>query len=296
MARRRVVVLVSGLGWHVDDLLRAAPLVGCELIPVPFPGISAGLGAGPATLRTAEADLRTADGVLVRLMPAGTLEQVVFRMDALHRLDDERRRVVNPPRAIEAAVDKFLALSRLERAGLAVPETWVGESPTEAMAAFDRLGGDVVVKPLFGSEGRGLVRVSDPEMARRVFFTLAQIGAVLYVQKFIRHDGTDLRVFVIEGRALGAIRRHAAAGDWRTNVAVGGRAQSVKLELATAELAIRAAAAVGAIVAGVDLIFDPDRGGLVVPEVNAVPGWRAFAPATGIDVAAEILRLFPGGD
>lgn len=288
----RVVALVSGSGWHVQDLLRAAPRVGCQLIPSLFPEISGHLGKGPARLTTPEADLRLADGVLVRLMPAGTLEQVVFRMDALHRLSDEGRRVVNPPRAIEAAVDKFLTLARLEQQGLPVPETWVGESATAALGAFDRLGGDVVVKPLFGSEGRGLVRVSDRELARRTFHTLEQLGAVLYLQRFIPHDGTDIRVFVIGDRALGAIRRHAAPGDWRTNVAVGGRAEAIAMEPELETLALRAARAVGAIVAGVDVILDAPEGRPVIPEVNAVPGWRAFAPATGIDVAAEVLRLF----
>ena len=157
------------------------------------------------------------------MMPPGTLEQVVFRMDALHRLEALGVPVLNPPRAVEAAVDKYLALARLEAAGLPVPPTWVGESADEALDAFERLGGDVVVKPLFGSEGRGLVRVSDRELARRTFQTLERLGAVLYVQRFVRHPGHDLRAFVLGDRVLGAIRRQAPGGDWRTNVAVGGR-------------------------------------------------------------------------
>ena len=223
------------------------------------------------------------------MMPPGTLEQVVFRMDALHRLEAMGIPVLNPPRAVEAAVDKYLALARLESEGLAVPATWVGESADEAVEAFDRLGGDVVVKPLFGSEGRGLVRVSDRELARRTFQTLARLGAVLYVQRFVRHPGHDLRAFVLGDRVLGAIRREAPSGDWRTNVAVGGIAAMVRLGLEVESLAIRSARAVGARMAGVDLLPDPDRDGLAVIEVNAVPGWRALAKANEIDVARSIL-------
>jgi ribosomal protein S6--L-glutamate ligase len=164
------------------------------------------------------------------MMPPGTLEQVVFRMDALHRVAAAGVPVVNPPRAIEAAVDKYLALARLGAEGLDVPETWVGESAAAALGAFEALGGDVVVKPLFGSEGRGLVRVSDRELARRAFQTLERLGAVLYVQRFLRHPGHDLRAFVLGGRVLGAIRRHAPPGDWRTNVAVGGRPEACRLD------------------------------------------------------------------
>jgi ribosomal protein S6--L-glutamate ligase len=224
------------------------------------------------------------------MMPPGSLEQVVFRMDALHRLQALGIPVLNPPRAVETAVDKFLALAVLDAAGLPVPATWSGESSAEALEAFEALGGDVVVKPLFGSEGRGLVRVSDRELARRTFQTLQRLGAVLHVQRAVRHPGHDLRVFVLGDRVLGAIRRHAPEGEWRTNVAVGGRPERCKVDAAIEQLALRAARAVGATMAGVDLLPDLDRNELVVLEVNAVPGWRALAHATGIDVAAALLE------
>ncbi len=224
------------------------------------------------------------------MMPPGALEQVVFRMDALHRLAAQGVPVLNPPRAIEAAVDKFLATAQLDAAGLPVPPTWAGEAADEALAAFAAFGRDVVVKPLFGSEGRGLVRVTDPETARRVFHALEQIRAVIYLQKFIPNAGRDLRVFVLGERVLGAIRRHAAAGEWRTNIAVGGRAEAVRLDAALEKMSLQAARAVGARVAGIDLLPDRDDRPVVL-EVNAVPGWKALAGATGVDVAAEILQF-----
>ncbi|HEV3162980.1 MAG TPA: RimK family alpha-L-glutamate ligase, partial [Isosphaeraceae bacterium] len=183
----------------------------------------------------------------------------------------------------------YLALARIEAAGLPVPLTWAGETAAAALEAFEALGGDVVVKPLFGSEGRGLLRVSDRELARRAFFTLERLGAVLYVQQFVPHPGHDLRAFVLGDRVLGAIRRHAPKGDWRTNVSLGGRPEACTLDPAAERLALRAARAIGARMAGVDLLPDGE-GELVVLEVNAVPGWRALGSATGVDVAVEILR------
>ena len=150
------------------------------------------------------------------MMPPGSLEQVVFRMDALHRLVSLGLTVMNPPGAVEAAVDKYLASARLDAQGLPVPETWVGESAEDAMVAFESLGNDVVVKPLFGSEGRGLVRVSDPELAWRTFRTLERLNTVLYVQKYVRNPGHDVRAFVLGCRVIGAMRRYAADGEWRT--------------------------------------------------------------------------------
>ncbi len=284
-----LAALVSGLGWHVQDLRRAAASLGVGLEALPFPTIVGRVGDGSPRIEAGGVDLTGSDGVLVRMMPPGTLEQVVFRMDALHRLEAMGVPVLNPPRAVEAAVDKYLALARLEAEGLPVPPTWVGESAEAALGAFERLGGDVVVKPLFGSEGRGLVRVSEFELARRTFQTLARLGAVLYVQRFVRHPGYDLRVFVLGDRVLGAIRREARGGDWRTNVAVGGSASRAELGGEVEALAIRAARAVGARMAGVDLLPDGDRDGLTVIEVNAVPGWKALASVTGTDVAREIL-------
>jgi ribosomal protein S6--L-glutamate ligase len=285
----RYIALVSGFGWHVQDLRRAAARLGVGFEAVPFPKVAGRVGGGGPSIEAGGIDLAGADGVLVRMMPPGTLEQVVFRMDALHRLAAAGVPVLNAPGAIEAAVDKYLALARLDAAGIPVPPTWAGESAAGALEAFEALGGDVVVKPLFGSEGRGLVRVSDRELARRAFHTLERLGAVLYVQKFLPHPGHDVRAFVLGGRVLGAMRRHAPEGDWRTNVAVGGRPEPCRLDADAERLALRAAAAVEARMAGVDLLPD-DRGHYVVLEVNAVPGWRALAEATGVDVAAAVIE------
>jgi ribosomal protein S6--L-glutamate ligase len=191
-------------------------------------------------------------------------------------------------------VDKYLSLSLLERAGIPVPPTVCTESARDALAAFDQLGGDVVIKPLFGSEGRGLVRVSDRELAWRTFHTLERLGAVIYAQRIVRHPGFDYRAFVVGGRVIGAMRRAAPRGDWRTNVALGGQPESCALEAETTRLALAAAEAVGVAMAGVDLLDDLDRGAPVVLEVNAVPGWRALKRVTNLDVAAEILAHLRG--
>jgi RimK family alpha-L-glutamate ligase len=130
--------------------------------------------------------------------------------------------------------------------------------------------------------------VSHPDVAFRVLGALEQLRAVFYVQRAIEHDGRDVRAFVIGGRVVGAIERHAPPGEWRSNVSQGGVARAVDLPAAWAELAVRAAAAVGADYAGVDLL--PSREGSVfVIEVNSIPGWRGLQHATGLDVAGAIV-------
>jgi RimK family alpha-L-glutamate ligase len=145
----------------------------------------------------------------------------------------------------------------------------------------------VIVKPLFGSMGLGMVRVSDEEMAWRVFRTIEQISGVYYLQRTIEHEGRDIRAFVIGGQVLGAIERQA--DGWRTNLARGGNAGPVQLSRDWTTLALRAAAAVGAEYAGVDLL--PARDGQVyVVEVNGIPGWQGLQQATGLDVAGALLE------
>ena len=141
-------------------------------------------------------------------------------------------------------MDKYLALVRLEAAGLRVPETIVCQHADAALEAFDRLGRDVVVKPIFGSEGRGMVRVTEPEVAWRTFRAVERTQAVLYLQRFVPHPGWDLRAFVLDGRVLAAVKR-VSGGDWRTNVAQGAAAEPVRLAPDQEELALRASAAVG---------------------------------------------------
>lgn len=277
----QIALLSGGDGWHVRDLARAAAELGHSATPVDFRRVSAGV---PSSADPLEAF----DAVIVRTMPPGSLEQVVFRMDRLHALALRGVPIVNPPRALEICVDKYLALVRLQAAGLRVPQTIVCQDAEAAIAAFESLGRDVVVKPIFGSEGRGMMRVSDPELAWRTFRTLERTQAVLYIQRFIAHPGWDLRALVLNGRILAAMRR-SSNGDWRTNVAQGATAEAVTLSPEQESLAIRAAKAVGTVVAGVDLLPGPD-GNCYVIEVNAVPGWRALAPATGVDVARAIIE------
>ena len=192
---------------------------------------------------------------------------------------------MNSPRAIERTVDKFWTSALLEQCGVSTPETVVCDNVEEATAAFRALG-DVIVKPLFGSMGLGMVRVSDEEMAFRVFRAIEQIRGVYYLQRTINHDGVDTRAFVVGGRVLGAIERRAIG--WRTNLARGGTARRVALSEEWSALAVRAAAAVGADYAGVDLLADTD-GKVYVLEVNGIPGWKGLQEATSIDVAGRLV-------
>jgi RimK family alpha-L-glutamate ligase len=281
----RLAVLAARTGWHTQQLEQAAAARGHQAVVLPYEGLVATIGPD-AALRSDGTDLDAMDLVLARIIPSGSLEQIVFRVDALHRLEDRGMRVINSPRAIERTVDKFWTSALLEQCGISTPETVVCERPEEAIQAFRKLQ-DVIVKPLFGSMGLGMLRVQDEEMAFRVFRTLEQIRAVYYLQRTVDHDGVDVRAFVIGGKLFAAIERRASG--WRTNLARGAAAQPTKLSEDAKTLALRAAAAVGAAYAGVDLVTDRD-GRTHVLEVNGIPGWKGLQQATGLDVAGALIE------
>lgn len=281
------VILSARAGWQTAELRRAFEARGCRADVRRYEDLTAAIGpsAGRSRLASGDRSLLDADAVLARIIPNGSLEQIIFRVDALHWLERRGVIVMNSPRAIERSVDKFYTTALLHEAGLPVPETVVCEGADEAFAAIRRMG-DAVIKPIFGSMGRGMVRVADPDVAFRVVRTLARVHSVLYVQQAVPAS-RDIRVFVVGGRVLGAIERRAPAGDWRTNVSRGGSAAVFELPPAWADLARRAAAVVCADYAGVDLLPAAD-GFVTVLEVNAIPGWQGFQEATGIDVAGAL--------
>jgi RimK family alpha-L-glutamate ligase len=290
-----VAILSTPTGWHTDELSRALAERGHTSRVLPYEGLVARLGTGRNVARGLSIESKAifdVEAVLARMIPDGSLEQIIYRMDSLHWIEKHGVPVMNSPRAIERSVDKFYTTALLQEAGLPTPETVVCEGAADAMAAVLAMG-DVIVKPIFGSMGHGMVRMSDPDVAFRVVRALEQTRAVFYVQRAVDHNGCDVRVFVVGGRVLGAIQRHASNGDWRTNVSRGGSARPFELPPGWEQLALRAAAAVDADYAGVDLL--PSRDGTVfVLEVNGIPGWRGLQQATGLDVAGVIVDHLVG--
>ncbi|MBX3423463.1 MAG: RimK family alpha-L-glutamate ligase [Pirellulaceae bacterium] len=287
----RLGILGTASGHYMTDLQRAANELSIHVELLSFPELSAriqpghdGNSLGPQVAIPAP----SLDAVLVRGMPLGSLEQVIFRMDCLQIWQSQGTPVVNSPRCLETSIDKWLTLHRLHLAGLRVPATVACQTRDQALQAFEELGRDVLVKPLFGGEGRGIIRLQDADLAWRTFSTLQQLGQILYIQQFLPHLGYDIRVLCI-GNQMYSIRRQARLDDYRTNVSRGGIAQRHKLDDLQIEMARQATTAVDGTVVGVDLLPAQD-GKVYVLEVNAVPGWRGLARCLGVDIAKRIIQ------
>ncbi|QDU80171.1 Ribosomal protein S6 modification protein [Polystyrenella longa] len=287
----RVGILSHSESWYYRELNRALTDRGHQTVLLDFHQLTASLCENDILFdgkfdgkQESSVNLLELDAILVRSMPAGSLEQVIWRMDLLSRLEAQGVQVLNKPKGLECAIDKYLTTARLQSAGLPVPPTIVCESTDQACEAFETLGGDVVVKPLFGSEGRGIIRMSDPDLAWRTFRTLEATASVLYLQKFIQHEGADIRGLILNGHLVGGMKR-LAGNNFRTNISVDGTPTRYELTEHEEQLCLQAAATVGVEFAGVDLLYDCQSGQPYVLEVNGVPGWRALEQVNQINVA-----------
>ena len=215
----RVGVLGATGSWHSRRIGEALAAAGHDAVSIPATRLVSEDGGvfGPEGVALHELDV-----LLVRGLPRGSLEQVIFRMDVLHVLADRGVRVINSPRALERTIDKSWASALLAGAGVPTPPTVACERYETAMEAFDRLGADVVVKPLFGAMGNGIVRIEHRDVAHRVFRALALEHAVYYLQRTVLPPGRrDLRVLVVGGEIAAAMER--VTDSWRANVAQGAQ-------------------------------------------------------------------------
>jgi len=225
------------------------------------------------------------DCLIIRPIGRGSLEELVFRMDMLYKLERRGFFMVNPPSAIEHCVDKYDILAILEDEGIPIPRTAATESVAEALKAFRELGGDVIVKPIFGSRGQGATRVMDPDIAETVFEAITFHHGVIYIQEFVPHGHSDIRAFVVDGRVVAAMRR--VAEGWKTNYSQGARPTPIVLTKDFEDLAVKSAHAVGCKVAGVDILEGPN--GPKIVDVNSQPGWKGLQIVTKVNIADEIV-------
>lgn len=290
----RILALGPHEGWHADRLRAAANHLGISLDWAKYETLAADFdGAGVQRVTACMPDdgpqvrVSDYDHVLTRTMPVGSLEQITLRLGVLHTLRELGHSVVNGPSGLEIAIDKYRTLARVAALGIPVPATRVVQTRRAAMEAFTELGGDIVVKPLFGGEGRGVLRVMDRELAWFTFATLDRIDAVLYLQPFVRPGGIDTRVLVL-GETVFGLRRQATEG-WKTNVSHGGRTEAIEVPGPLKEASLRIAADLGLRIAAVDWI-ECETGPPRVLEVNAIPGWKGAEAALGVPIAEYILR------
>ena len=287
----RIAIFTDDPGWHGKKLSRAFAARGYQAVNLSLSECRVDLERGIAGLVLPGFEERLPDGAFVRGVSGGTLEQVILRLDFLHALPAAGVPVYNPVRAIETSVDKAMTSLLLHRAGVPTPPTWVMESEAQARALLIReaaSGHELVLKPLFGSQGNGLRRLTTPADLPPA----AEYRDVYYLQRFVGSatgNWEDYRVLVVGGRSRAAMIRRGAS--WINNVAQGASCLPAPADPALFQMAEAASQALGMAYTGVDLMRDRD-GRLTVIEVNSIPAWRGLQTVVKDDVATLLVNDF----
>jgi tetrahydromethanopterin:alpha-L-glutamate ligase len=279
-----VLIFADQTDWHVRELNEAFAAAGARVETVSMRRCALSVSEAGVRFHLPEPSSRLPDLTFVKTISAGSFEEVTLRLGILHGLEAAGSVVVNSALSIERCVDKSQTSLRLKLAGLPTPPAWTVQS-TEAAAAIiaaeAALGHEMVMKPLFGAQGRGLLRLSDPAL-----LPMSEVVAgIYYLQRFIppaESTFRDCRVLVSGGRAIAAMLREHES--WITNVHQGARCVSIPADGDIAELAVAATEAVGAFHSGVDLIRGAD-GLWQVLEVNSMPAWKGLQSVTSSRIA-----------
>jgi len=203
----------------------------------------------------------------------------------MERLVFEGKVVVDEGVSRRIAEGKIFQSSKLQRTGINIPKTFQAHNFKSWKILLERMKFPIVVKPVKGRCGYGVTKI---EMLKEALDFFERNPCGFLAQEFLKLD-SDLRIFVVDNKILGGIKRHIIAGDFRTNCSLGARSEKIVVTKEMKQLALGAAKAVGYEVAGVDLV--EYKGKLFVLEVNPSPQWQGFKETTGINPAKAIVEL-----
>ncbi len=268
--------------WATTEIMKALDAKGVEPVYVKTPEIHLTLEGAKVDAIYEKRSLSVLDAVIPRIGRSLTqLGVMLLKHFELMRLPSTLSM-----NGLLTARNKYLALQALHAAGIRIPESVLIASRNKNEEPTEYLSPPLVMKLLSGTQGVGVMRVRDVKEAGPIIDTLSELDQMICLQKFLPNPGEDIRVFVIAGEIVGAMKRKAAPHEWRSNIHMGGQGVAHNPSKAEAEASIRAAAAVGVEIAGVDLISVENEPYVI--EVNASPGFRGLLGATGINAAEKI--------
>ncbi len=286
----KVVIFTDICGWHEKQLIEAFGELGVRPILVSLANCGFSEESNFGSLAIPQCHDELPQAVFVRGISAGTFEQVTLRLDVLHALLELSVKVVNSARVIERTVDKAMTSHLLKHADVATIPAWTTESIDNARRLIQRKQKEkkkLVLKPLFGSRGRGLKLIeSEDDIPEE-----EAVNGVYYLQEFVLSKGDvwhDWRIMVVRGQAISAMERRST--QWITNRSQGAECFPAQLSSEVLELAERATDAVGADYAGVDVIQDR-QGEWKVLEINGVPAWRGLQEVSDVWIAQKFAEM-----
>jgi ribosomal protein S6--L-glutamate ligase len=270
-----------------EELADAARRLGHDVIEGNIGEISSEVSGKGSRFWLGEEEITASKLCLLRSFGPGSCEQMTRRISMIEHMEMAGIRVVNPCYAFRRARDKYATQYMLASAGLPVPLTFTTESLAAGYNASKSMG-EFIYKPILSSMGKGSMKFEDADLAYNAYKMLSRFNQPLLIQKYVQNPGRDIRVFVIGDRVVGSAYKYRAQGNWKTNVAQGGRMTDEPIPEEILELGLRATKVMGLDYAGVDVMESPE--GPVILEVNGAPGWQALNKAVDISVSDEVVR------
>ncbi len=287
----RIPIFTDDAGWQGAQLKQAFARRGVEAVFVSLQDCVINLAQQIPNIHIPHFDTLP-QAAFVRGVAGGTLPQVITRLNVLHMLTRQGVRIYNQTQAIERTVDKAMTSFLLRMHGVATPATWVCESRTHTETIRQHAasnGQQLVLKPLFGSQGQGVRKLLHGEPLP---VPMQQyVDGVYYLQQLIEtaDQPHDYRVFVVGGKVISAMKRMGES--WVNNVASGGRCEAVQPSEQMQALALKAAQAVDIDYCGIDII-QAASGEYYVLEVNSIPAWRGLQGVTDFNIADVLVDDF----
>ena len=288
-----VTVLYDTIRWEEKALLEAGRRAGISVRMLDCRTLALGLGGGGGS------DGDGADATGRRIDPAeyGTvLQRCVSYYRNLHStaaLEGLGVRVVNCMYTGILAGNKLFTHMLLGRAGVPTPHATVAFSKDAALSHLQEVGFPAVIKPTVGSWGRLVSKMTDMDAAEGIIEgreTMYPIHHVHYLEEFVKRPPRDIRAIMVGDRVVAAIYRTSENGNWKTNTALGGRADPCEVTPEMAEICAKARDAVRGEIVGVDLMEDDARG-LLVHEVNNTTEYKNTVRVCGVDIPGLMLEF-----
>ena len=214
-----------------------------------------------------------------------------FMLAVLRQLDKAGVICINEADAIETASDKLKTSQILSQHNISIPNTMLVKHPIDSTIVKNRIGFPCVVKVITGTQGIGVYLCEKRRDFNKLMEFIHNVGIskTLLVQEYIGlNPGQDIRVLVIGGKVIGAMKRTAPKGDFRANISNGGTGEKFDITPEIDFIARETARVLNLHIAGIDLLFDND--GFVVCEANTAPGFKGFEKYCDVDIAKLIVE------
>lgn len=269
------------------EMAEAAEKMGHTVLVAPTSDVSSLISSEGSRFWLGRDEVTDFDLCFLRSFGPGSTEQATRRISMMEHMEVAGIKVINSTYPFRRSRDKYATQYTLQAAGIPIPKTFTTESLARAYEKTQEMI-PIIYKPILSSMGKGSIKFDEVDLAYNAYKMLNRLYHPLIIQGYIPNPGRDIRIFVIGDECVGAVYKYIPKGQWKSNVAQGGKMVEEEMPSEIIELGFKAARTMGLDYCGVDIMESSD--GPVVIEVNAAPGWQGLNEATGKDVAELIVR------